>query len=76
MLKQIHNIITWLGERTAQVMTWILIPLVYWIPFALTALILKLFRQRMLPHYSHDAKSYWLPAPEVSKQLERMKRQF
>ena len=79
MFKIAHKIFFAIGHFVARILTWILMPLVYWIPFALTAIGVKLVGKPLLPRVPRDKNSnttYWLDRPEVSKDLEKMKRQF
>ena len=79
MLKKIHHALTVAGLGIARAITWILLPLAYWLPFAMTALCMKLFGKSLFPRFPKDrakADTFWLPAPDTSADLEQMKRQF
>ena len=80
IFEKIHAIGKFLGHWTAKVCTWIMLPLAYWTVFALTAVYLKIFGKPMLSRFSPAEKesreSFWLDAPSISADLEKMKRQF
>ena len=41
----------------------------------MTAVIVKIFGLKLLPHYETDADTYWLEKEEIDLSLDRMTRQ-
>ena len=75
----IKKIITAISYFFMKLATYVLIPLAYWAVFAPIAICMKIFGKPFLPVYPKDRDSidsYWLDAPEISKDMEKMKRQF
>ena len=79
VLKKIHDFLMAVGLVVAKVLTWIIMPVIYWVPFGLTAVLMKLFAKPLLPQYGgnrDELKTYWLDPPELGRDMEKMKRQF
>lgn len=80
IIKKIKAFVHFLGYWTAKIFTAIAMPFTYYTFLAATAICMKLFAKPLLPRYTDEEKksmdTFWLDAPTVSKDLEKMKRQF
>jgi hypothetical protein len=68
--------VKWIGGKIGVIITTILLTLIYCSVFALTAILLRLSRKRLLPAFKKEAQTYWLPKEKIEPTMESMRRQF
>jgi hypothetical protein len=63
-------------KRLIAVQTVIILSLAYFTVFALTAVLVKIFGKKLLPHFRRTDMTYWTKKEKIENTMDFLKRQF
>jgi uncharacterized membrane protein len=76
-LKTVHRYWLAFAKGLAIVQTFLILFVLYWVPFALTAVFSRIFSRDLLQKKNREQPSFWLDRDDVSSPtVENLRRQF